>query len=121
MVLVCDWISDSTRIFYLYVIKTTILPVITVPIKIAPFYIPLFIILKILLLDSGFAIGYQTVLAYFTSMCIYQIGSLITRGTFGIGTVIAFLLVIGFIYLLFRPYKESKSLNINMKRMAGAK
>lgn len=68
-----------------------------------------------------FAIGYQTVLAYFTSMCIYQIGSLITRGTFGIGTVIAFLLVIGFIYLLFRPYKESKSLNINMKRMAGAK
>lgn len=67
------------------------------------------------------AIGYQTVLAYFTSMCIYQIGSLITRGTFGIGTVIAFLLVIGFIYLLFRPYKESKSLNINMKRMAGAK
>lgn len=68
-----------------------------------------------------FAIGYQTVLAYFTSMCIYQIGSLVTRGAFGIGTMIAFLLVIGFIYLLFRPYKESKSLNINMKRMAGAK
>ncbi len=68
-----------------------------------------------------FAIGYQTVLAYFASMCIYQIGSLITRGAFGIGTVIAFLLVIGFIYLLFRPYKENKNLNINIKSMAGAK
>ena len=44
-----------------------------------------------------FAIGYQTLLAYVVSLCIYQIGTLITAGTFGIGTVVAFLLVIGLI------------------------
>ncbi|MDY5775179.1 MAG: ferrous iron transport protein B [Lachnospiraceae bacterium] len=53
-----------------------------------------------------FAIGYQTLLAYVVSLCVYQIGTLITAGTFGIGTVVAFILVIGFLYLLFRPYKE---------------
>ena len=59
-----------------------------------------------------FAIGYQTLLAYVVSLCVYQIGTLITAGTMGIGTIAAFLLVIGFIYLLFRPYKESKSLHV---------
>ncbi len=54
-----------------------------------------------------FAIGYQCVLAYIVSMCIYQIGTLITTGTFGIGTVVAFLLVLGLLYLLFRPYKNA--------------
>ena len=68
-----------------------------------------------------FAIGYQCGLAYIVSMCIYQIGTLITTGVFGIGTVAAFLCVIGFIYLLFRPYKESGTLNVNMKSVAGAK
>ena len=68
-----------------------------------------------------FAIGYQTILAYIVSMCVYQIGTLITAGTFGIGTVIAFLFVIAFIYLLVRPYKESKTLKVNMKRVVGAK
>lgn len=56
------------------------------------------------------AIGYQTILAYVVSLCVYQIGTMITTGAFGIGTVIAFLLVIGFIYLLVRPYKESNTL-----------
>lgn len=55
-----------------------------------------------------FAIGYQCVLAYVVSLCIYQIGTLITTGAFGVGTVVAFLLVIGILYLLFRPYKEGK-------------
>ncbi len=57
-----------------------------------------------------FAILYQTLLAYVVSLCIYQIGNLITTGSFGIGTVVAFLLVLGFLYLLLRPYKESKTL-----------
>lgn len=68
-----------------------------------------------------FAIGYQTGLAYIVSLCIYQIGTLISTGTFGAGTVVAFILVIGFIYLLVRPYKESKTLNVNMKGMVGAR
>ncbi len=68
-----------------------------------------------------FAVGYQTILAYIVSLCIYQVGTLISAGTFGVGTVVAFLLIIGFIYLLVRPYKESKTLDVKMKGMVGAK
>ena len=71
-----------------------------------------------------FAIGYQTGLAYVVSLCVYQIGTLFTAGAFGFGTIVAFLLVIGFIYLLVRPYKESSTLKVdmrNMKKMAAAK
>ena len=68
-----------------------------------------------------FAIGYQCGLAYVVSLCIYQIGTLITTGAFGIGTVVAFVLVVGFLYLLFRPYKESESLNVNSKKLVNAK
>ena len=64
------------------------------------------------------AIGYQCGLAYVVSLCIYQLGSLFTGGGFGIGTVVAILLVIGFIYLLVRPYKESKTLTVNVKTTA---
>ena len=59
-----------------------------------------------------FAIGYQTGLAYLVSLCIFQIGSLITTGAFGIFTVVAFIIIIGFLYLLFRPYKESSTLHV---------
>lgn len=65
-----------------------------------------------------FAIGYQTLLAYVVSLCVYQIGTLITAGTFGIGAIVAFLLVAGFVYLLVRPYKESTTLKIGAVRTA---
>ncbi len=65
-----------------------------------------------------FAIGYQTILGYVVALCIYQLGTLFTAGTFGVGTVVAILLVIGFGYLLFRPYKESTSLKIDSKKLA---
>ena len=68
-----------------------------------------------------FAIGYQCGLAYLVSLCIYQIGTLVTGGGFGIWTVVAFAIIIGFLYLLFRPYKESSSLNVNVKGMAKAR
>ena len=63
------------------------------------------------------AIGYQTLLAYVVSLCIYQIGNLFIGGGFGIGTVVAVLLVIGFVYLLVRPYKQSTTLNVSTKKM----
>ena len=63
------------------------------------------------------AIGYQTLLAYVVSLCIYQIGNLFIGGGFGIGTVVAVLLIIGFVYLLVRPYKESATLNVSTKKM----
>ena len=60
-----------------------------------------------------FAIGYQCLLAYLVSLCIFQFGTLFTGGGFGIGTVAAIVVLIGFLYMLFRPYKESTSLNAN--------
>ena len=63
------------------------------------------------------AIGYQTLLAYVVSLCIYQIGNLFISGGFGIGTVVAVLLIIGFVYLLVRPYKESATLSVSTNKM----
>jgi len=52
---------------------------------------------------TWFAIGYQCVFAYVVSMCIFQLGTLITGGGFTIATAVAILLVVLFLYLLFRP------------------
>ena len=49
-----------------------------------------------------FAIGYQCVFAYFVSFCIFQIGSLLTGSVNVPGLIAAIILVIAFIYLLFR-------------------
>ena len=68
-----------------------------------------------------FAIGYQTVLAYIVAFCIYQIGSVFTGNIHVVGFVIALLFVAGFIYLLVRPYKESDTLKVDMKKKAFAK
>ncbi|GLC79982.1 ferrous iron transport protein B [Lacrimispora brassicae] len=68
-----------------------------------------------------FAVGYQTLLAYVVSLCVYQIGNLVSTGSFGIFTVVAFALVAGFIYLLVRPSKEEKTSNIHLSSVAGAK
>jgi ferrous iron transport protein B len=67
------------------------------------------------------AIGYQCGFAYLASLCIYQIGTLVTTGSFGLGTVAAFVIIIGFVYLLVRPYKESTGLKVNVRSLAGAK
>lgn len=67
---------------------------------------------------TWFAIGYQTVLAYAVSLCVYQIGTAVTGGGFGIGAAVAVVVVIGFCYLLFRPYKESTKLTVDVKKTA---
>lgn len=64
-----------------------------------------------------FAIGYQCGLAYVAALCIYQIGTLITTGAFGLGTVVAFVFIAAILYLLFRPYKESNSLSFNGEKI----
>ncbi len=63
------------------------------------------------------AVGYQTGLAYLVSLAIYQIGTLITTGSFGIGTVAAFIIVALFIFLLVRPSGKG---TIKLKTLAGA-
>ena len=68
-----------------------------------------------------FAIGYQMALAYAVSLCVYQIGMLIFAGSFGVGTVAAFAVVIVFAYLLLRPYRESGILRMNPKHAAEVK
>lgn len=62
------------------------------------------------------AIGYQTLFAYAASLCIYQIGSLITGAGFGIWTAAAFLVLAAFIYLLVRPSGKAAKLYLNPKR-----
>ena len=63
-----------------------------------------------------FAIGYQCGLAYLVSLCIFQIGGLFTgAATFGFWTIVAIAIIIGFIYMLVRPYKESTILEENVK------
>ena len=64
-----------------------------------------------------FAIGYQCGLAYVAALCIYQIGTLITTGAFGLGTVVALVFIAAILYLLFRPYKESNSLSFNGEKI----
>ena len=58
------------------------------------------------------AIGYQCGFAYLVALVINQIGRLFTGAGFGVGTVVAFVIIVAFIYLLFRPYKESKTLSV---------
>ena len=55
-----------------------------------------------------FAIGYQTLLAYTVSLCVYQIGTWASTGLFGVGTIAALILIAAFLWLLFRPYQENR-------------
>lgn len=44
-----------------------------------------------------------------------------SEGAFGVGTIVAFLLLAVFIYLLFRPYRESTALEVDGKKVIGVK
>ena len=70
---------------------------------------------------TAFAIVYQTVFAYLVAFSVYQIGNAIITGSFTIATIIAIVVVIGFIYLLVRPYKESKNLDVNLDNIVTQK
>ncbi len=51
---------------------------------------------------TWFAIGYQCVFAYLVSLCVFQIGKVVSGGGFGIGTVAAIAVIAAFLFLLFR-------------------
>ena len=57
-----------------------------------------------------FAILFQNVFANLVTLCVYQIGTLVTGGGFGVGTAVAFVVVAVMLFLLFRPdpYKDQK-------------
>ena len=57
-----------------------------------------------------FAVLFQNIFAYIVCLCIYQIGSFVTGGSFGVGTVFGFVFAAIILFLLFRPdpYKDQK-------------
>ena len=57
-----------------------------------------------------FAILFQNIFACVVCLCFYQIGSFVTGGAFGFGTVVGFVVLIVMLFLLFRPdpYKDQK-------------
>ena len=58
------------------------------------------------------AIGYQCGFAYVCSLIVYQLGSLFTGGSFGLGTIVAIILLVGMIYMLVRPAKEPENAEV---------
>ena len=68
-----------------------------------------------------FAIGYQTLLAYTVSLCVYQIGTWVSTGLFGAGTIAALILIAAFLWLLFRPYQENRMRKMSKNAAGEAK
>ena len=62
------------------------------------------------------AVGYQCGLAYLVSLVINNVVGLFTgESPFSFWTVVAFLVIAGFVYLLVRPYKKSMTLKVDKK------
>ena len=57
-----------------------------------------------------FAILFQNIFAYVVCLIVYQVGSFVTGGAFGVGTAVGFILLIFLLFMLFRPdpYKDQK-------------
>ncbi len=57
-----------------------------------------------------FAILFQNIFAYVVCLIVYQIGSLVTGGAFGVGSIVAIVLLAALLFMLFRPdpYKDQK-------------
>lgn len=64
---------------------------------------------------TAFAIIYQCGFAYIIALIINQIGSAFTGNLNIFGLIVSILLIIGMLYMLFKPYKESTKLNKRVK------
>lgn len=60
-----------------------------------------------------FAITYQCIFAYAIALIIYQIGNFVVYGIFGVGTVLALVVIAVLLYLLLRPAKKAEKLEVN--------
>ena len=67
------------------------------------------------------AIGYMCLWAYVLALIVYQLGSLFTGGSFGLGTIVAVALLAGIIYLLFRRGYEPGEKMVTLTSVAAAK
>ena len=66
---------------------------------------------------TWFAIGYQCLFAYATSLCVYQIGSIFTGNPNVIGLIFSVLVIAFAVIMLVRPYKEADRLDIKIKTL----
>jgi ferrous iron transport protein B len=66
---------------------------------------------------TWFAIGYQCGFAYLASMCIYQIGSAVTGNMNVIGLIVSLVVLVGTLYMLFKPYKEATTLRTSAAKI----
>ncbi|MBQ7625043.1 MAG: ferrous iron transporter B, partial [Clostridia bacterium] len=64
---------------------------------------------------TWFAIGYECLFAYLSSLVVYQLGLLFTGAVNVIGLVFAIAVIIFAVYMLFRPYKEATKLTVKVK------
>lgn len=68
------------------------------------------------------AIGYMCIFAYVSALIVYQlVGLAIGEVSFNFWTIVALALLIGLIYLLFRPGYKSKSETVDQKDVQAAK
>ena len=61
---------------------------------------------------TAFAIGYMCVFAYAVGLIVYQLGLLFVGSVNVIGLIFALAILAFMLYMLFRPYKESKKLTV---------
>jgi ferrous iron transport protein B len=59
---------------------------------------------------TAFAIGYECFFAYIVSFTVYQIGNAFAGNVSILGLIFAIAIIVCFIWLLFRPYKEATKL-----------
>ena len=64
---------------------------------------------------TWFAIGYQCVFAYVVALCINQIGAMFAGSANIFGVVVSVILIACIVYMLFKPYKESETLNAKVR------
>ena len=64
------------------------------------------------------AIGYQCIFAYIVSLIIYQLGTWFATGIFGLGTIVAIILVAALVYLLVRPNPEDRAKKLKSAKAA---
>ena len=64
-----------------------------------------------------FAVGYQTLFAYIMAFITYQLGTYFLEGQFNVLTALAIAFILGIIYLLFKPYRQSEK-NIKLAKRA---
>ena len=61
---------------------------------------------------TWFAIGYQCGFAYAIALMVYQFGLLFTGNMSVIGLIFALILLVGMVYMLFKPYQEATKLSV---------